>query len=182
MKKYLAAFATVITLSAPVFAQTEPPLDPAVVDAIKQMLASTKMRDQMAEWLKQTQETLPQLMRASLTQTIMADKKMDAAQKQKQLARMEQILPEEVRKAQALLSDPGLADDMIAVAVPMYARTYTVEDIRQLNVFYQSPVGRKMLATLQPLMSQSVMEIRNRLLLPRVQKVMDEAAQALVGK
>jgi hypothetical protein len=70
---------------------------------------------------------------------------------------------------------------MLAEMVPLYADTYTLDEIRQLSAFYASPLGQKMLANMPKLMSRS-MEISNRVMMPRMQKMMAQSAQSIVGK
>jgi hypothetical protein len=81
----------------------------------------------------------------------------------------------------ALFSDPTLVDDMIAEMVPLYAETYTLDEIRQLTAFYASPLGQKMQANMPALMSRS-MEISQRVMMPRIQKAMAQSHQAAAGK
>jgi hypothetical protein len=181
MKKILAVLATAITLSVPAFAQTAPALDPAVVDAVKQMQSAMKLRDVMTASMQQLEQSMPQNLRASVTQMINSNTTLDASQKQKQVAQMEQRLPAMLGEMHELFSDPTLVEEMLAEMVPLYARTYTVDEIHQLSAFYQSPVGQKMLATMPRLMTES-MAISQRVMMPRIQKVMAKTAQSLAGK
>jgi hypothetical protein len=181
MKKILAVLATAIALSAPAFAQAAPALDPAVVDAVRQMQAAMHLREVMTASLQQMEQTMPQNMRNSMTQMINASTRLDAAQKQQQLAQMEKNLPALTRDMHELFSDPTLIDDMLAEVTPLYAQTYTVDEINQMSAFYQSPVGQKMLATMPKLMAES-MAISQRVMTPRIQKVMARTAHAVTGK
>jgi hypothetical protein len=78
---------------------------------------------------------------------------------------------------QKVFTDPTLVDDMIAEMVPIYAETYTLDEIRQLTAFYASPLGQKLQAKMPELMSRS-MQISQRVLMPRIQKAMAESQQA----
>jgi hypothetical protein len=112
---------------------------------------------------------------------IQTDPSMSAEQKKQGLEHFEKMMPAMVAQAHAVFSDPALVDQMVAEAVPLYANTYTVDEIRQLSAFYQSPLGRKMLANMPKLMAQS-MEISNRVMMPRIQKLMTQTMQDVVGK
>lgn len=50
------------------------------------------------------------------------------------------------------------AREMLELAVPVYDKHYTLEDIRAVNAFYASPVGQKVLAA-TPLVMQETMAI-----------------------
>jgi hypothetical protein len=72
---------------------------------------------------------------------------------------------------------------MVALMVPLYASTYTVDEIRQLTAFYDSPLGQKMVAKSPELMDRS-MQAAYKLMMPRVTLVMADywPAVAAAGK
>jgi len=184
VKKSLAAIASVIavTWASAAFAATPvPSADPAVVAATKQMLASMKLRDVMVASLKQADEQMPSQLAASMNAMIDGDATLSAEKKAEARKKLQEALPKLTEQTHALFTDPTLVDDMLAEMVPLYAETYTLDEIRQLSAFYASPLGQKMLANMPALMSRS-MEISNRVMMPRVQKMMAQGAQNIVGK
>lgn len=46
--------------------------------------------------------------------------------------------------------------ELIEKIIPVYDKHYTIEDLRAVNVFYESPAGRKILATLPQVMQESM--------------------------
>jgi hypothetical protein len=185
MKKYLAAATCAIVVAcAPAFAQaaaTATSADPAVVEATRQMMASMKMRDVMLASMQQMARQVPAQLKAGLSTTIANNPRMSEQQKAEAQKKLDEALPAITAQMQALLSDPSLVDDMMAEIVPLYAETYTLDEIHQLSAFYASPVGQKMLAKMPTLMTRS-MEIGNRVMMPRIQKMMQQTAQTLAGK
>jgi len=182
MKKHLATIVFAFAFAAvPAFAQTAPALDPAAVQATRQMMDAMKIREVMIQSMKQAEQAMPAQIRASLTGLIQNDKNMNAQQKQAALADLDQKLPTMLAANHTLFSDPTMVDDMLEEMVPLYAQTYTVDEIHQLSAFYASPVGQKMLANMPKLMTQS-MQISNRIMMPRIQKMMEQTAQALLAK
>ena len=184
MKKSLAAIASaiVVTCSPAAFAATPvPSADPAVVAATKQMLASMKIRDVMTASLKQADQQMPAQMAASLNAAIDGDTTLSADKKAAAHKKLQEALPSLTAQTHALFTDPTLVDDMLAEMVPLYAETYTLDEIHQLSAFYASPLGQKMLANMPTLMSRS-MEISQRVMMPRIQKMMAQSAQSIVGK
>jgi len=182
VKKHVAALASAFALlSLPLFAQAAPAADPATVEATRQMLNAMKVRDLTAQSMRQAEQVMPQQMRASVMQMIQSDTTTTPEQKKEALARFEKALPSMTAATHAFFSDPKLVDEMVAEMVPLYANTYTVDEIRQLSAFYQSPLGQKMLASMPKLMAQS-MEISNRIMMPRMQKLMGQFMQDMAGQ
>ncbi len=48
------------------------------------------------------------------------------------------------------------ADDLVELLLPIYDRYYTQEDLDGLTAFYESPLGRKVLATLPQVTQESM--------------------------
>jgi len=184
VKKSLAAIASVIavTCASAAFAATPAPsADPAVVAATRQMMESMKLRDVMLASLKQADQQMPAQIAASLNAIVDSDSTASADKKAEAHKKLQEALPKLTSQTHALFTDPTLVDDMLAEMVPLYAETYTLDEIRQLSAFYASPLGQKMLANMPTLMSRS-MEISNRVMMPRIQKMMAQTAQSIVGK
>lgn len=184
MKKSLAAIASavIVTCAPAAFAATTASsADPAVVAATKQMMASMKLRDVMLASLKQADQQMPAQMAASLNAIIDNDATMSADKKAEAHKKLQEALPKLAAQTHTMLTDTSLVDEMLAEMVPLYAETYTLDEIRQLSAFYASPLGQKMLANMPKLMSRS-MEISNRVMMPRIQKMMAQSAQTIVGK
>jgi hypothetical protein len=182
VKKTLAAIASALAfIAAPAFVQAAPASDPAAVEATRQMLSAMKIRELTMVSLQQAEQNLPTQVRSTVLQMIQSDTTLNAEQKKEMLARFEKAIPVMVAQARTVFSDPALIDQMVAETVPLYADTYTVDEIHQLSAFYQSPLGQKMLANMPKLMEQS-MEISNRVMMPRIQKIMIQTMQDVVGK
>ncbi|MGA9853183.1 MAG: DUF2059 domain-containing protein [Gammaproteobacteria bacterium] len=52
------------------------------------------------------------------------------------------IIKEETNK---MLADPHTTDQLVEMLVPIYAKHYTDEDIRQMIAFYKTPLGQKII-------------------------------------
>jgi hypothetical protein len=46
--------------------------------------------------------------------------------------------------------------DLLEKVIPVYDKHYTLEDLRAVNAFYESPAGQKVLATLPQVMQESM--------------------------
>lgn len=186
MKTTLVAIASAILVAcAPAFAQnaaaSASTADKATVEATQKMLATMRVRDTMSLAFRQMEQQMPNQIMASVGAAIRNDTKMNEQQKAEALQKLQQKMPELSARLHTLVSDPSLLDDMVREMVPVYAETYTLDEIRQLTAFYDSPIGQKMLAKMPQLMARS-MEIGNRVMMPRMQKFMAENAQSLAGE
>ena len=178
MKKYFAAavlFTSFALTAAPAFAQATPVADPEAAAAVKEMLVAMNYRQVIAASFQQYVQGLPASMRSmassNTTQATPADKA-------KLMAAIEKVIPGVVASINAIVTDPALLDEIIAEMVPLYANTYSVAEIRQLAAFYQSPVGQKMLVSMPKMMSEGLV-ISNRILGPRVGKLMEQTMQTI---
>jgi hypothetical protein len=184
MKKPLAAIASAIILScAPALSQAAAPVpsaDPAVVAATREMLAALNVHDMMTSMMANIEQQLPGQMKASMTAAINGNPQLTPQQKTEQLKKVDEATRAAAAQAHAMFSDPTLVDDMLAEMVPLYAETYTLDEIRQLTAFYKSPLGQKIQATMPVLMKRS-MEISQRVMLPRIQKAMAQSQQTAAG-
>jgi hypothetical protein len=174
MKKTLAVIASAIVLtSASAFGIAAPmaSADPAVVAATREMFAAMQVHDMMKNMLAQMEQQMPLQAKAGAKAAIDGNANLTPQQKAEQLKKADDEIKVTGERMHVVFGDPTLVDDMIAEMVPLYAETYTLDEIRQLTAFYASPLGQKMQATMPALMARS-MEISQRVMMPRIQKAM----------
>ncbi|RZA28483.1 MAG: DUF2059 domain-containing protein [Lysobacteraceae bacterium] len=177
MKKFVLALTAAASFAAlPSFALAAPGADPQATAAVKAMFDAMEMRKNMTAMYAQMQQAMPAMMRQQLGGMIQADPKLNAQQKQEAMAKVEQSLPRMSQSIGKIFNDPTMIDAMIDEMVPLYANNYTVAEIKELTAFYQSPVGRKMM-TLTPKLAAEGMAAGQRVMLPRVGKLMQDMAQ-----
>jgi hypothetical protein len=179
MKKHLAAVASAFAFSlVPMFAYAAPAADPAAIEASRQLMEVMKYRELVVMSLQQAEKLLPAQMKSVMTGMVENDTTITAEQKKAALAKIGAAEPAIVTQAHALYADSSLVDDIVSETLPLYARTYTVDELRQMAALYRSPLGQKMLATMPQLMAECA-EISNRVMMPRVQKTMVQLVMAL---
>ena len=182
MKTPFAAIVSVLLFFPAIgVVQAAPAAAPVAVEATRQMLDAMQVRALMAQSMKQAEELMPAQMRETVSRMLQADATMNNEQKTRALQKFDAELPELVAKMHVLFSDPTLVDDMLAEIEPLYANSFTVDELHQLTAFYRSPLGRKMMANMPKLMAQST-EISNRVMMPRIQKLMSQTMQDVVGQ
>jgi hypothetical protein len=156
---------TVILLAAApaVVVAQEPPLDPAFrADILRLMdaMGTANIAKQMPSML------FRQLMEDARRSHVDLSNRAYEIQKE--------VLEQEVAKA---LDGP---DGLVAKMLPIYARHFSREDIRGLIAFYESDLGRRMVAEM-PALAQESVQIGmqwGRDLAPRVEAVLQERLKA----
>jgi hypothetical protein len=175
MKKIVASVVTSLVLmaAAPVFAQSAPAADPAATAAAQEMFDAMNYRTLMGGMMRQMGQGIGTSMRAGAEASINNNSKLDPEQKKQALAKMETELPAAISALQELMNDPTVVDEILAETVPLYARTYTADELKQITAFYRTPVGAKMLATTPKLMGEG-MQIGQQVFVRRVGPLMQK--------
>ncbi len=173
MKKIVACLAASLALiGAPaVYAQTA---DAASTAAAKELFDSMNYRAVMVGAMQQMAKGMSTSMRAGAEASIKNNAKLSDADKQKALAKMEAELPAAIDAIQSVLNDPTLVDDILTETVPVYARHFSADELKQITAFYRTPVGAKMLNLMPQLMGEGMQigqQIVQRRLGPMLQKL-----------
>jgi hypothetical protein len=188
MKKIAAALlmsfaAVTAVVSAPALAQNAAPqaaaagaVDPAAAAAVRELLKAMDYRNVVAASFKQMTASLPGAIKAGAEAGVRNDPKLSEAERTRKLAEMEQGLPKVIDAINRMYADPALVDEMLEAMVPIYARHYTVDEMRQMAAFYKTPVGQKSLRLMPQLMSEG-MQVGQRIMMPRMNKLMQELNQ-----
>jgi hypothetical protein len=132
-------------------------------------------RTLMAGMMQQMSQGIGASMRAGAEASIKNSGKSDA-EKQLAQAKVDAELPGAIKAMQDVMNDPAMNDEILAETVPLYARTYTADELRQITAFYRSPVGAKMLANAPKLMGEG-MQIGQQVFLRRIGPLMQKLQQ-----
>jgi hypothetical protein len=163
--------------AVPAAASVPAALDPATDKAVRELLAAMKYRDQLNAAFTSMQKNIPTMILQMATAPINANTALTDVERKAALDRATKGVPDAVAGVTAIVSDPKLIDEMITEIVPLYARHFTVTELKAMTVFYKSPAGAKMLQTMPRVMNES-MQISQKLLMPRIQKYVDKVAAA----
>ena len=188
MKKIVAAVVTAFALTgaasshaqAPVAAPAPAAIDPAALAASRELFEAMNQRAMMTGMMQQMSQSIGQSMRTGAEASINNNAKLSAEEKKQELAKMEAELPGVVSSMQRIMNDPGMIDDILAESVPLYARNFSADELKQMTAFYRTPTGAKMLATLPQLMAQGMQvaqQVVARRIGPLVQKMQQEGKQ-----
>lgn len=181
MKKLIAASSLILAAAMPAaFAQGPasalPPVasaapDAATLAAANEMLTSMNYRAIAQGMFAQMRRVMPGMMKQGATTAINNSPKLDAARKKAALDKVDQEMPKAAMALDGVFSDPAVLDELVQETAKLYARHFTINELHQIAVFYKTPVGAKMLATMPQLTGES-MQIGQRVVMPRIAAIM----------
>ena len=111
-----------------------------------------------------------------MAQRIETNTSLSADQKQKIRASMEQPFEGAVADGTKMINDPKVIDDVLDRMVAVYARSFTMDEVRQLVAFYKSPLGQKALAAV-PTASREAMQGMMGNLAPKLNALAETTVQ-----
>ena len=174
MKKFALVLAAVAAFAGlPVFAHAA---DAQTTAAAKKLLEVMDARQAMLGSFAEMEKAMPAMMRAQAVSMIQNDASLSAGQKRDAMAKVDKVLPGVAQALNQMFHDPALVDEMLAEMVPLYAYNFTAAEIRELTAFYATPLGRKMM-TMMPKLSAESMALSQKIVLPRIGNLMQQALQ-----
>jgi len=72
------------------------------------------------------------------------------------MAPIRQAIPQVPEEFWVRMMDRFDGQELVELTIPIYARHFTLEEIRDINAFYESPTGRKMIGSLPAIMQESM--------------------------
>lgn len=173
MKKRFAAVVFALTfVSQAAFAQAAAPApDPEALKAATEMLDSMNFRATTKLGFAQMRQAMPTMMKQASTAAINNNSRLDATQKLAQINQLDGELQKRASTFDSVFDDPALVGEIAQNTAVLYARHYTVNEMRQIAVFYKSPVGAKMLALAPQMMGES-MQMSQSIIAPRLDAMM----------
>lgn len=184
MKKILLAVTcAAVFAGAPSLALAQAPAAPTAQEAaaVKELMDAMDVRKMMTASFNEMEKALPQMMRAQVTAVINADPTASDEKKKAALEKIEQVLPGAADAVNRMFRDPALIEEMMAEIGPLYARNYSVAELKQLSAFYRTPLGQKMLA-LSPRLAAESMAVGQKIVAPRLNGLMLEVMQNAQAK
>ncbi len=144
--------------------------------AIKDLIETMKMRENMAKAFQLMGQNLPPQMAQAMNASIENNTTLSQDQKQKVRAGMNQPFENAVKEAQTIINDPKNVDESIERIYPIYAKYYTPDEVRQITTFYKTPVGAKTLNVAPQIINES-MQAGFSLFQPRVNALMERTVK-----
>jgi hypothetical protein len=170
MNKLAAVLFAAIAFAAPgLHAQTDAakPVDPATIAAVNELLAAMKYREVMTASFIKLEQDMPATMADGVAAALEKNTKLTAEQKKKIADKAAREIPAVAATFGATFRDPKLMDELLAEIVPLYARYFTAEELKQMAAFYRTPAGAKMLF-LTPRISHEALQISQKIVMPKI--------------
>ena len=166
----MVVFASLCGLSAQ--AQTPVPAAAPIVSseqkaAVKALLDAMNFKQMMSQMAGAMSQNMPQM----IGQMVATDPSLTAEQKV-EARKLSAKSSESVSKVIVdIYNDPKVIQGMEEIMARMYARNFTIDEIKAITAFYVSPAGKKTLTVLPQVMQQTMPEIMG-LVTPRVKEAM----------
>ena len=147
--------------------------------AIKELLDVMNTKENLGKTFSAMAQTLPPQMAQAMNQQIENNVLLTPEQKAKVRAGMTEPFNNALKEAQGIMSNPKLVDDTIDKMYGIYAKYYTVPEIKQLVQFYKSPLGAKTLTAMPQAINESLQAgVSN--FQPRIAAVMDKTLKTQI--
>lgn len=147
--------------------------------AIKELLDVMNTRENLSKTFQAMSQTLPPQMAQAMNRQIEVNTSLTPEQKVKVREGMNQPFENAVKEATAMVGDPKLVDSTIEKMYGIYAKYYTVPEVRQLVAFYKSPLGVKTLTTMPQAINESLQAgVSN--FQPRINALMEKTVKTQV--
>ena len=147
--------------------------------AIKDLIETTKTRENIAKTFQAMSQNLPPQMAQAMNVSIENNASLSSEQKQKVRANMNQPFETAAKEAIAMITDPKIVEESIDRMYPIYAKYYAPEEIRQITAFYKTPVGAKSL-TIMPQVINESMQSGFAIFQPRLNALMEKTVKTQV--
>lgn len=163
---------TVVCAGLSVRAQTTvPPAVPVVSHeqktAVKALLDAMNFKQMMSQMASAMSQNMPQM----IGQMATSDPSMTTEQKAEARKLSAKAGDSASKAIVEIYNDPKVVQGMEEIMARMYAKNFTVDEIKAITAFYVSPAGKKTLTVLPQMMQQTMPEIMG-LVTPRVKDAM----------
>ena len=154
------------------------PVTPEQRAAIKELLDVTHARDNLGRAFQAMAQSVPVQMAGAANRQI-EESPITQDQKQKVREGLNGTFPGVVKDADALITDPKNVDVALEKMIGIYARNFTVEEIRQIVAFYKTPVGVKTLTTMPQVVNET-MQAGIATFQPKLAALLDKSVRAQI--
>ncbi|MGZ3180975.1 MAG: DUF2059 domain-containing protein [Telluria sp.] len=171
--KALLALTAVLALALPAAHAQEAPLDPAAVAATRELLAVMHYEKTGQLMIRQMFAQMPMMMRQSAESALRANPKLTDDERNKAIAQLQARMTQADAIGLKVMTDPSFIKELVEATIPLYAKHFTAEELKQMTAFYASPAGQKMLAEMPQIAGES-MQVSQRVIVPRMEQAMQE--------
>ncbi len=167
------------TAAPPAFATPTPPppVTPEQRAAIKELLDAMNTRDALTKAYGAISQSLAPRMAEAMNRQIEVNASLSADQKQKMRQNIGPAFDSTVREAMGVVTAPKLVDETMDKMIPIYAKYFTLPEVKQLTAFYRTPLGNKTLSTMAQANNEAL-QAGAAIFSPRISAIMDKTMKA----
>ena len=144
--------------------------------AVKELLDAMNFKQMMMQMTASMTQNMPKMM----DQMFASNTKMSDGEKIEARKSAGKASESATRAVLDIYNDPQILQGIEDIMARMYAKNFTVDEVKAITAFYVSPAGKKTLTTLPLVMQQTMPEIMG-LIAPRmnaaITKIADEVAE-----
>lgn len=144
--------------NGPAPATAVPPVTvtPEMRTAIKELLEVTKFRENLRLGYQGFSQVIPQQMAQAVGAALQQNQQLTNEQKKQVAENLKSSFDVAAKEAVAVIQDLKLIDQTVENVYPIYAKYFTLAEIKQLIAIYKTPIGTKMLSTMPQVAADSV--------------------------
>lgn len=155
------------------------PVSPEQRAAIKDLLDAMNTHDALTRAYAAMSQGLAPRMGEAMNRQIETNPSLSPEQKQRVRASIGPSFETAVRDSMAIVTSPQLVDETIDRMIPIYAKYFTLPEIKQLTAFYRTPLGQKTLATMSQANGEAL-QAGAAIFSPRISAIMEKTVRAQV--
>lgn len=146
------------------------------IDSLLATMNASRMADSMAQGLR---EDVRGATGQALEEALVADKKLSNEQKKALVPKLQKSVTSLREKAGSIFTKPEFKQSFIAEQAAQYAKSYSVEDIKVLNTFFQTETGKKFLVEQGKIAQGTIANLQQKYMPQAIEDLKKLAAQEI---
>ena len=178
MKTWKLFVAALTLVANGTFAQTSAEGDQKA--AVKELLEAINFKQMMSQMVGAMNQNMP-LMFDQMLDGMSTGSKLTSEQRAEARARASSAKESTSRQMNEMFNDPQVMQGMEDVMARVYAKHFSLVEIRAITAFYNSPAGKKTLAVMPQMMQESMPEMM-AVIQPKMMAMMEKTVKEIVTK
>ena len=175
----VASFIAALTLvGTGVLAQT--PVDADRKTAVKELLDAMNFKQMISQMAGAMSQSMPQMI-DQMIDGVAAGGKLTPEQRAEARALASSAKENTSRQMAELFNDPQVVQGMEDITARVYAKHFSMSEIKAIAAFYTSPAGKKMLTVMPQVMQETMPELM-AVMQPKMMAMMEKTAREIVAK
>ena len=175
----VASFIAALTLvGTGVLAQA--PVDADRKAAVRELLDAMNFKQMISQMAGAMSQSMPQMI-DQMIDGVAAGGKLTPEQRAEARALASSAKENTSRQMAELFNDPQVVQGMEDITARVYAKHFSMSEIKAIAAFYTSPAGKKMLTVMPQVMQETMPELM-AVMQPKMMAMMEKTAREIVAK